>query len=109
MAKVKSVIMKFPASRSADVVSYRLYMEEVPTSVTYSSEVFNIIEEPDDDGIITVDLSTIPGMTTKDGIYNFGVSSVDDAGNESSLSLINDVTIDFIAPDPPGEIIIATS
>jgi len=106
MANVKSVIMKFPASDSADVTGYRFYMEEAPTPVSYNSEVFDIIEEPGDDGIITVDLSTIPGMTTKDGLYNFGVSSLDDAGNESSLSLINDVAIDFVAPDPPGEITI---
>jgi len=106
MTNVKSVIMKFPASGSIDVVSYRFYMEEAPAPVTYNSEVFDIIEKPDDEGIIAVDLSAIPGMTTKDGSYNFGVSSLDDAGNESSLSLINNVVIDFVAPDPPGEIII---
>ena len=105
MSNVKSVTMKFPASGSADVSSYRLYMEEAPLSVTYNSEAFNVNEDPIE-GIVSVDLSTLPGMTTKDGMYNFGVSSLDEAGNESSLSLINDVILDFIAPDPPGEITI---
>jgi len=105
MSNVKSVTMKFPASGSTDVASYRLYMELAPLPVTYNSETFNINEDPIE-GIISVDLSTLPGMTTKDGMYNFGVSSLDEAGNESSLSLINDVILDFVAPDPPGEITI---
>jgi len=41
-------------------------------------------------------------MTTLDSIYNIGVVSVDDAGNESSFSLLDNVPLDFTAPDPPG-------
>ena len=103
MAVVKSVTMKFPASGSADVVGYVLYMEESPNPVTVESEKYDIGNDSVD-GIISVDLSTLPGMTTRDGVYNFGVAAIDDAENESSLTLINDIAIDFIAPDPPGEI-----
>ena len=103
MAKVKAVTMKFPVSGSLDVVGYKMYMEEVPTAVSDASESYSldcIIE----DGIAPVDLSTVPGMTSKDGVYNFGIVAVDDADNESSFTLINDVPIDFIAPDPVGDI-----
>ena len=103
MAIVKSVTMKFPASGSADVVGYVLYMEESPNPVTVESEKYDIGNDVTE-GIVSVDLSTLPEMTTRDGVYNFGVAAVDDAENESSLTLINNIAIDFIAPDPPGEI-----
>ena len=103
MALVKSVVMKFPASGSADVIGYNLYMEETPAPVTFASEKFDIGNNVVD-GIVSVDLSTLPGITTKDGVYNFGVVAVDDANNESSFTLVNDVVIDFVAPDPPGDI-----
>ena len=103
MAKVKTVTMKFPASGSADVVGYNLYMEEVPAPVTFASEKFDIGNDVVN-GTVSIDLSTLPGMTSKDGRYNFSVAAVDDAGNESSFSIINDVPIDFIAPDPPGDL-----
>ena len=98
--KVKNVTLSFPASGALDVVGYKLYMEAVPAAVTYESQSFDL------GNITTVDLSSLPGITTTDGIYNLGVSAVDDAGNESSFSLINDVPLDFLAPDAPGEITI---
>lgn len=96
MAKFKNVSMSFPASDSPDVVSYKLYVAEAPTEVTYDSESFDLGNNT------TVDLSTLPSMTSKDGVYNIGVVAVDDAGNESSMSKMNDVPLDFLAPNPPG-------
>ncbi len=103
MANVKTVTMKFPASGSTDVIKYNLYMEEAPTPVTFASEKFDIGNDVVDN-IVSIDLSTVPGMTSKDGKYNFGIAAVDDAGNESSFSLIDNVPIDFVAPDPPGDL-----
>ncbi len=100
MAKVKSVTMSFPASGSADVTGYKLYMEEVPNLVTDQSQMFDLGPNT------SIDLSTLPGMTTNDGVYNLGVVAVDDAGNESSMSVISDVALDFVAPDAPGAITI---
>jgi hypothetical protein len=98
MAKVKGLTMTFPASDSPDVVGYKLYIAEAPETVTYDSQAFDL-------GMSTeIDLSTLPGMTTKDGVYNMGVTAVDDAGNESSMSLANEVPLDFVAPNPPGVI-----
>lgn len=105
MAKLKSATLKFPASGSPDVVGYRLYVESEGVPVTYDSPVFDLgkneIKE-DETVFIVTDLSGIPGMSTKDGIYNIGVTAVDDAGNESSMSTLDSVPLDFVAPDPPG-------
>ncbi len=97
---VKNVTISFPASGSPDVVEYKLYIEEAPEEVTYDSEAFLLGNHT------SVDLSTLPGITTKDGTYNLGITAVDDAGNESSMSKIADVPLDFVQPDPPGQITI---
>ena len=96
MPKVKEVTLTFPASGSPDVVGYKLYIEPTPDPVTYASQSFDLGNNT------SVDIASLPGMTTLDGIYNMGVAAVDDAGNESSFSLLNDVPLDFTAPDPPG-------
>ena len=93
---VKDVTISFPASQSPDVVGYKLYVEEAPTPVTYNSEAVDLGSET------TVDLSTVSGMSTKDGTYNIGITVIDDAGNESSMSIANDIALDFVEPDPPG-------
>jgi len=103
MAKVKDVTLSFPGSGSADVVGYKLYIVPVPEVIDYDSPSFDL------GNVTSIDLSTLPGMTSQDGVYNLGLTAVDDAGNESSFSLINDVPLDFAAPDPPGEITIVRS
>ena len=97
---VKQVTLSFPPSASPDVAGYKLYIEEAPNEVTVDSEMFDI------GNVTSVDLSTLPGMTTKDGAYNIGIAAYDDAGNESSMSILNDVALDFVEPDPPGAITI---
>ena len=98
MTKVQGLTISFPASGSTDVVGYKLYLEESPGQVTYDSQSFDL------GNVTTIDLATLPGMTTADGVYNLGVTAVDDAGNESSMSVATDVNLDFAAPDPPGPI-----
>ena len=97
---VKNVTISFPASGSPDVVGYKLYIQETPDPVDYDSESFDLGNNT------SIDISTLPGMTTKDGVYNIGITAVDDAGNESSMSKIADVPLDFVQPDPPGQITI---
>ena len=98
MAKVKGTMLSFPPSDSPDVVGYKLYIEDVPNPVSYDSASFELGNNTE------IDLSELEGMTTRDGVYNIGVVAVDDAGNESSMSLANDVPLDFVAPNPPGEL-----
>ena len=103
MAKVKSVVVKFPASPSPDVLEYRPYMAEAPNAVGYDSPAFDL------GNVTELDLSAIEGMTSKDGVYNLGITAVDDAGNVSSMSLAENVAINFAAPDPPGVIVVERS
>jgi len=107
MAEVKSMFLRFAPSGSPDVVTNKMYMEEVPAVVTYDSTSFDVGNSLNADGLIEVDISLLPGMTTRDGIYNVGVAAVDDRGNEASMTLLNDVPFDFVAPDPVGLLVIS--
>lgn len=49
-------------------------------------------------------VSDLPGMSQVDGVYNIGVAAVDDAGNEASLSIAENVSLDFFAPDPVSDL-----
>jgi hypothetical protein len=102
MAILSDVFLKFNPSDSPDVKSYRLYVVEAPADVKeidgatgkYKAPFFNI-------GLNTnVDLNGIAGFPTKDAVYNLGVTALDDVGNESEMMAVNDVPLDFAAPNP---------
>jgi hypothetical protein len=101
---LKQVHLTFTKSGSPDVVGYALYIEEAPNPASFNSQRFDLGNPPDDgSGKIDVLLSELPGIDTKDGVYNLGISAVDDAGNESSLLTdgLDNIALDFVAPDPP--------
>ena len=102
MTQIVNLNLSFPPSPTPDV-TYRLYVQEGPDPVTYNSEMFDLGANTE------VDLGTLPGMTTKDGIYNLGVVAVDAAGNQSSMQVLEGVQLDFVAPDPPGELVLTRS
>lgn len=103
MSKIKGLTIQFTPSPSPDVVTNKLYVQKAPTVVTYDSQAFDIGNKPGADGYIAVDLKSL--LPNVDGIYNIGVASIDDAGNESDMSTKSDVPLDFVAPASPGEII----
>lgn len=107
MAKVKETWLRFPPSDSPDVVTNKMYMEETPVVVTYDSPSFDIGNNLNAEGLVEIDIATLPDMTTMDGVYNIGVAAVDDRGNEASLTLLNDVPFDFISPNPVGALIVS--
>jgi hypothetical protein len=101
---IKKTFLNFKKSGSQDVAGYVLYVQEMPDPVTRTSERVDLGNPADDgNGNVAVDISSLSEMTTKDGRYNLGLASVDDAGNESSLLTegLQDVALDFAAPDPP--------
>lgn len=109
---VRNTILGFTPSTSPDVVSYGLYMvtndlpiARDPDGTVPGAQVFDLgLPVPDPaDGKIRVDMEALPDVTTNDGVYNLGVVSIDDAGNESSFLIIPDVALDFIAPNAPTE------
>ena len=103
MSKIKNLIVSFPASESPDVVGYKLYLEEASRPVGYESPAWDL------GNVTEIDLSILSGMTTRNGAYNLGVVAIDGAGNESSMSIIEGVALDFVAPDPPGPVVIERS
>jgi len=107
MPKLKSILLRFPESGSPDVVGYQLYVEPNGVEVTYNSPGYDLVNIIAIDGIVETDLSGIDGISTMDGIYNIGVTAVDDAGNESSMSTLDSVPLDFVAPNPPGPLSIS--
>jgi hypothetical protein len=101
--KLKQRQLRFTPSPSPDVVAYRLYFEPAPAPATYESPNADLGLPAVDEttGKAAVDLAGLPGMTTTDGTYNLGLVAVDDAGNQSSMEVLADVPLDFIAPDAP--------
>jgi hypothetical protein len=111
MEYVKSATLWFAPATGHDtpeIEGYKMYMLDSPLALTRDpdgsvpgSEAFDLGKPViDPDGKCRVDLSILPGMTTKDGVYNMGIVAVDDAGNESSFFELLDVAVDFDAPDP---------
>lgn len=107
MSVVKPMYLRFVPSDSPDVITNKMYMEEAPSIVTSQSPSFDIGNNLNAEGLVEVDLAVLPGMTTMDGVYNIGVAAVDDRGNEASMTLMNDVPFDFVAPNPVGSLIIS--
>jgi len=110
VAILKETWLRFPASDSPDVVSNKLYIEEAPAVVTDQSQSFDLGNALVDIGgvmHVEVNLAAIPGMTTLDSVYNIGVAAVDDRGNEASRTLLNDIPLDFTAPNPVGALLIS--
>ena len=99
MAKIQEKTLSFAPSTSPDVVGYKLYYEEVPNEVTYDSPYINVSGT-------SVELHEVPEFAEFDSTYNMGVSSVDDAGNESNMSKMSDVPLDLFPPSPPGSLIL---
>ena len=103
MSKVKGFVIKFAPSDSEDVVTNKLYVQESPTAVSYDSQSFDVGNTAVA-GFVSVDMQKL--LPDVDSVYNIGVAAVDDAGNESDLSIKNNVPLDFAAPAAPGEILV---
>ncbi len=90
---VKSKTLRWSPSVAQDVVGYNLYIEEAPNPVVATStkiELGNVNEVVLNDHLNDID-----------GTYNLGLSARDDGDNEGPITVMNDVPLDFIAPDAP--------
>lgn len=101
MSKILSTKLAFAPSESADVVGYKLYVAKDPEPVNYDSPSFDLGTKTE------VYISALPGINQLDGVYNLGVTSVDDAGNESDMQIVEKVPLDFFAPAPVGALTIS--
>lgn len=97
MAKIKSKVLSFPGSSSPDLAGYKLYYG-VEAEPTYESISVNLSMET------SIDLAT---LDLAEGDYYFGVTAYDAAGNESDMSMVGPVPLDFTPPDGPGSVTVS--
>lgn len=109
MAKLRQVTLKFTPSQSDDVIGYKLFVEPAPNPPDYDNSMFFDLGLPavdPADGKVHVDLTALlqgnPAIT--DGTYNVAVVAEDDGNNLSAFAGVNDVPLDFVAPDAPTNV-----
>lgn len=94
MAKITKRTIKWNPSVASDVIGYRIYFEQDPAAVSYTSPFKQVtvtqVVLPDD----------IPELANVDAVLNIGISAIDDAQNESDLSLVS-FPFDQVPPDQP--------
>lgn len=100
MARAGTKTFYWTASTAQDVESYRVYATQENTPISYSSPFVDV-------GLVTeVDLGKLANegftpLVDADGIFNLGVSAIDDLGNESDLAVKPSVPLDFVPPAAP--------
>lgn len=109
MGLVKGLVLRIAPSASPDVVSYNLRYEisvgdKVWNTGDYSLPPVDLgpPSPPAPDGKIEFDLGTYPELEGLDGVYDVGITAVDDAGNESNFLELEDASVDFTPPDAPS-------
>jgi hypothetical protein len=91
------------------VTGYRLYWSPAETPVDYTSPNHDFVaadlpDDPNSPGKKILDLTGVDAMQTLDGTYNLGLTAIDDAGNESGMSVLSGIGLDFVAPAPPTDL-----
>ncbi len=109
-------LLVFALPIAEDVVGYNLYYRDSANPIggplNYDDSVVRNVPveilEGDDDGKGSIDLSTVDwslGGIPNDSMILFGVSAVDDVGNESDIAQLPGVVpFDQEAPDAPSEL-----
>ena len=94
---------------TSEIAGYKLYMvtNDKPMERDFEgnvpdAQVFDLGKPADVSGKCETNLAGLMNMTTNDGIYNLGIATIDNDGNESSFYLMSDVPLDFVAPDAPS-------
>jgi len=92
MSKLKTYKMVWGMPTDPDVVTVYLRFAEPPAVIDYNTPHEDIGK------VSEIDLPR-PGMPLIDGQVSLGISTVDDVGNESDISVIT-VPFDLVAPLP---------
>jgi len=93
VAKLAPNVIAWNKSSSTDVVGYR---------VRLSASVVDYTDPPIDVGDVAhLDFAQVPSMAGVDGVFNVGVTAVDDGGNESDFARLDAFPLDLVPPDAP--------
>ena len=99
MARIVSKKLRFTPVPGAS--SYVVYWGPNPHAFDYDkSDSTEITPDKIVEGKVEVDLLQVIGAPVE-GVYDFAVTAVDDAGNESDFSAALTATLDFTAPAAP--------
>ncbi len=106
---IKGLTLRIFPATAADVVRYSLRYELSVGEKTWTQADYALpavdLGPPgpvQGDGKIEYDLSLYSELAGLDGIYDIGVTAVDDVGNESDFLDLEDASIDFTPPDAPS-------
>ena len=105
MSTVTPLIAAFTQSDSGDVVSNRVRIVPANSPMTYDL-AYDEIEPPPapgTDGKTRIDLSTLQVAAGLDGLYDVGITAVDERGQESGFLMLEDGNFDFSPPSAPTE------
>ena len=100
MARVGEKFLYWDASTASDVVGYRVYAAD-------SSEILDYDTPYVDVGNVTmVNLGELANegfapLMDADGMFDLGISALDDMGNESHITVVENVPLDFVPPAAP--------
>ena len=100
MTKIVQRKLVWQASPAADVVAYKVYYGPHDTVFDYT-QPFVEVPAPTTELSISADpvLSALP-----EGEYDFAVTALDDAGNESNFAEVENVPLDVEAPAAPTDV-----
>ena len=100
MTKIVQRKLQWVASPAADIVAYKVYFGPHDTVFDYTQPFVEVLA-PATELSISADpvLSALP-----EGEYDFAVTAVDDAGNESNFAEVENVPLDVEAPAAPTNV-----
>ena len=107
MSRIKPKELKFEPPASTDVVAWEIYIDS-PNQLDYRSPKSSGTDfTVQTDGKVHVDVGGLDVARNVDGIYDVGLVFVDDVGNQSDMTKLPSVALDFIAPAAPTGLAIA--
>lgn len=100
MPKIVQRKLKWVASEGVDVVAYKVYFGPHDTVFDYTQPFVQVAAPATE-----LSISADPVLSAlAEGQYDFAVTAVDDAGNESDFAEVENVPLDVQAPAAPTNV-----
>jgi len=108
---MRTVTFSFKPSVSVDVVAYNIIIENSANGGVLYDKALLLSEFTVNDitGNYELVLNSLSELDGFDGVCTITVFAVDDAGNPSPDAVLEDVELDFLAPDAPTDLRIVRS
>jgi hypothetical protein len=105
MSTVAPLIAAFRQSDSPDTEANRIRIVPTGSPMTYDLPYSEVtpLPAPDADGFTRIDLSKLEVAAGLDGVYDVGITAVDERKQESSFLIMAEGNFDFSPPSAPTE------